>query len=168
MHTWHESSFAPDSRTLFCSVSTGSKYAYDLGEAVPGEYAFPNPAGPTELNAIIAWDLVGNTWKSMMRSHWDGVEHVPIVLETHPLVRPMRLFSLNSTGMINVWASKMVQDWTIIEPHWDYYESNKVYHEKEDDFDDWDAADVSRRGHVRRGHPYELGPGEGEEDIEID
>ena len=86
----------------------------------------------------------------------------------HPLVRPMRLFCLTSTGIVNVWSSKLVQDWTLVEPHWEFYESNKVYHEKEDDWDLSDDDDPQRLARMGFGHPIVLSPGKEDEVLEID
>jgi len=179
VHTWHSSAWAPDSTTLFCTLSTGLTHTVGAGSTAstastaPAASAAraapkPKPPAPTELNGTIVWDLKRNYWKSLLRSDSEGVEHRVVALVAHPLVRPMRLFCLTSTGIVNVWASKLVQDWTLVEPHWEFYESNKVYHEKEDDWDLSDDDDPQRLARMGFGHPIVLGPGRGDEILEID
>ena len=113
-------------QTLFCSVTIDFT-------------SKPPKAG------VIAFDIKRAEWTGMLCSgsfpykNEDAKDEI-ISLAMHPLVRPVQLFCLTSTGLVNVWCSTLVQDWATIEPGWKFYMENKRYIEREDDWDHWDEA----------------------------
>lgn len=114
LHTWHCCTFAPDSRHIFCSMTLDHD---------------------PKRHPIVIWDHLGSTSKRILESSTNGVPHVVTSLCAHPARRPMELFALSSSGLVVIWASRLVQNWSVIDQGFESFEQNRSHIEQEDDFD---------------------------------
>ena len=120
-HTWHCCTFAPDSSHIFCSMTLDHE---------------------PKRHPVVIWDHVGGKNKRLLESSTDGVPHMVTSLCAHPHCRPMELFALSSSGLVVIWASRLVQNWSVIDQGFESFEQNRSHIEREDDFD------VTRTGAV--------------------
>ena len=113
-HTWHCCTFAPDSSHIFCSMTLDHE---------------------PKRHPIVIWDHIGRVNKRLLESSNNGVPHMVTSLCAQPLCRPMELFALTSSGLVVIWASRLVQNWSIIDQGFESFEQNRPHIELEDDFD---------------------------------
>ena len=113
-HTWHTCTFAPDSTHVFCSMTLDHE---------------------PKKHPIVIWDPVSNVNKRLLESSNNCVPHLVTSMCAHPHSRPMELFALNTSGLVVIWAPRLVQNWSVIEQGFESFEQNRLHIEEEDDFD---------------------------------
>jgi len=100
---------------------------------------------PTE-HIIYTWNVEHGYPENTLQAGKDSIA----ALAWHPLSIPMQLFALGNSGRIYIWAKIMTQKWSAFAPDFETIEDNRMYEEKETEFD---VGVVHNGRGVKRAHP---------------
>ncbi|GJN90498.1 hypothetical protein Rhopal_003509-T1 [Rhodotorula paludigena] len=108
------------------------------GFSSDGEYIIGG-AGHKAAHNIYIWDRETGGLAKILEGPTDPCED----LTWHPL-RPL-IASVSSLGMIHLWVTPTVENWSAYAPGFEELDENREYEEKEDEFDFEDETAVRRR-----------------------
>ncbi|GAA5858180.1 hypothetical protein JCM1840_001074 [Sporobolomyces johnsonii] len=108
------------------------------GFSSDGEYVIGG-AGHKGSHNIYIWDRDSGGLVKILEGPKDPLED----LDWHPL-RPL-IASVSSLGLIHIWVTPIVENWSAHAPGFEELDENREYEEKEDEFDIEDETILKRR-----------------------
>lgn len=109
-----------------------------IGFSGDGEYVFGGASHKVAHNIYI-WDRGAGVLDKILSGPRDSLVDV----DWHP-TRPM-LASASNVGIVNLWSTPPIENWSAYAPGFEELEENIEYEEREDEFDLEDEEEVTRR-----------------------
>ncbi|GAA6003210.1 hypothetical protein JCM10207_001801 [Rhodosporidiobolus poonsookiae] len=107
-------------------------------------------AGHKASHNIYIWDRESGGLVKILEGPKDPCEG----LDWHPF-RPL-IASVSSLGLIHLWITPIVENWSAYAPGFEELDENREYEEKEDEFDFEDETAAQRRAHDQQDAPVDI------------